>query len=156
MPANRTLLCSYLSFTLSELDLFMELLIGWNPYAGWKDLLSEAGISSDCKTWLFDRAYALEFIQVKAGLSLWKPREPSWMMQKNLRKSATKSCHKCHPRIIHSSFASNPWQLCEHWKVLFQHHRWVSLENERKRTKSQWVLQVDTRLIRRGNYQQKL
>lgn len=90
MPANRTLLCSYLSFTLSELDLFMELLIGWNPYAGWKDLLSEAGISSDCKTWLFDRAYALEFIQVKAGLSLWKPREPSWMMQKNLRKSATK------------------------------------------------------------------
>lgn len=68
----------------------------------------------------------------------------------------TKSWHKCHPRIINSSFASSPWQLCEHWKVLFQDHRWLPLENQRKRTKSQWVFQVDIRLARRGNYQWKL
>lgn len=68
----------------------------------------------------------------------------------------TKSWHKCHPRIIHSSFASSPWQLCEHWKVLFQDHRWLPLENQRQRTKSQWVFQVDIRLARRGTYQWKL
>lgn len=96
----------------------------------------------------------MEFIQVKPMKAKRTFLDDAEKSQKVSNK--TKSCHKCHPRIIHSSFASSSWQLCEHWKVLFQHHRWVPLENERKRTKSQWVLQVDTGLTRREKCQRKL
>lgn len=83
---------------------------GETPMENWMISWVKLVFPLDCKTWLFDRACALEFIQVKASPGLWKPREPSWMMRKDLRVSnKRKSCHKCHPRVTHSSFASSPW-----------------------------------------------
>lgn len=171
MPANGTIYitqhsCSYWSmasapfyprWTALVCVIIQGVQIGWNPCGEWNDLPSEAGISSYCKTRLFDRSHALEFIQVKAGLSLWKPAELSWdpvEKSQNLN-TKTKSYHECHPRTMHSShILPSGGCSCMHMKrILFQGHTSVSLErNESERAKSQWSLQAEAKLTRRGNH----
>lgn len=132
-----------------------------NSYGEWRDLPNEAGISSYCKTWLFHRAHALEFMQAKAGLSLWKPAEPSWDPVQKISKTQHQKSElpqmssQNYVQLFH--FLPSGSCSCVHIKrILFQGHIWVSLErNESERTKSQWALQAEEKLTRRGNYQWK-
>lgn len=100
----------YPQWTVLGCVIIQGVLIGWNSCGERNDLPSEADISPYCKTWAFDRLHATEFIQVKAGPSLWKPAEPSWdPVQKSQKlNTKTKSYHKCHPRTTYSSFTFSP------------------------------------------------
>lgn len=117
MPANGTILDAYLNshatievrhvrcFILRWTGLvcvvIQGVLTGWNSYGGWSDLLSEAGIASHCRTRLLDSSLALEFIQVKAGLSL---RNLPAILRKNVTNSVTKEL----PRTTYTSFPLSP------------------------------------------------